>query len=148
MSKYSDEDRARIFEAAREALESAEAALAEPRPEIEPPVEDRAAKWRREAREQEERFARERAAGWPLTEYESSRIDQLSGQLVEQREFFLRLLPEIVAELQYQFEQKIAELSAEIGLLRADRTLDRALAKGEPSGEVLDLPNPLRRRVA
>ena len=66
MSKYSDEDRARILEAAREAIEAAQAALDAPRPEIGRRSRTGFAKWRRQAREQDERFARERAESQPL----------------------------------------------------------------------------------
>jgi hypothetical protein len=147
MSSYSPEEQRRILEAARLALEAAEQSLAEPRPEIEPPpVEDKLAKWKREANEQAERFARERAAGWPLTDYERAEFerDKLSGMVEEQKEFFLRLLAEVVAEVRGEFDQKLAALEVELGQVRAELTIAKAYSnnnnkKSEPSGEVVDL---------
>jgi hypothetical protein len=153
--QYTDEDRARIFAAAREALEAAERTLDAPRPEVaELPVEDNLAKWKREAREQEERFARERAEPQPLTEWEAAQLqrDQLAGTVEEQKRFIFDVLAEVAAELRAdlraEFEAKIAEVNVELGLLRADVTISKTFAAKEPSGEVLDLPTlPLRKRA-
>jgi hypothetical protein len=157
MSKYTPEHRAAVLAAGRAAIADVEAttALDEPRPEIVlPPVEDRIAKWKREA--DEAALARKRAKAdlaeeerQHVTDHEAQRLEpRLVAMVAEQRDFFLRLLPEVVAELQHRFEQKVAELRAEIGELRADRTLDRALAKPDNLSEVIDLPAlPLRRRA-
>jgi hypothetical protein len=144
VSKYTDEDRARIFEAAREAIEAAEAALDAPRPEIEPPVEDRVAKWKREADEQAERFARERAESQPLTEWEAAQFerDRLSGMVEEQKRFLLEVLAEVVAEVRGEFDQKVEALEIELGQVRAELTIMRTYSnnkKTEPSGEIVDL---------
>lgn len=146
MVTYSDEDRAQILEAARAALEATDATLATPRPELAlPPAEDKLERWRREAREQEERSARERAAPRALTDWEAAQLqrNELAAMVDEQKDFFLRLLAELTAEIRHEFDQKVAALADELGQLRADRTLDRALAKGD----VADLP-PLTRKRA
>lgn len=80
MSKYSPEERAEIMARAREALadaEGAEMTLAAPRPETAawPPCETRSQRWRREAAEEEQRFAAERAASQPLTEYQAANLE-------------------------------------------------------------------------
>jgi hypothetical protein len=140
VTRYTDEERAAVLAAGRAAIEAAEAALAAPRPQITlPPVEDKLTKWKREANEQEERFARERAAGWPLTDYEVRRIEhlehRLTGLVDEQKQLVFGVLAEIVAE----FEAKIAALSDELGQLRADANIEKA-------HRVLDLPKlPLRK---
>lgn len=120
MSSYSPEERRRIFEAAHAALESAQASLDAPRPEaVEPPVEDRVARWRREADEQSARFARERAAPEQLTEWEAAQLqrDTLSAMVEEQKEFFLRLLAEVVAEVRAEFDQQVATLKQQVAAL-------------------------------
>jgi hypothetical protein len=152
MTRYTHEDREQIRDAARQAIEDAEHTLDQPRPDFVPPVEveDRVAKWRREANEQAERFACARAEPSPLTEWEMAQAqrDQLSGMVEEQKRFQLDVLAEVIAEVRHEFNLKIAELNVELGQLRADLTIAKALAKSESSGEVLDLPNPFRRRVA
>jgi hypothetical protein len=144
--RYSPEQKEMI----RRAIEAADATLAKPRPQIEPRVESRSERWRREADEQAARIAAARAEPWPLTEYEIAERERAARQVnavEQQKEFFLQLLAELVAELRGEFDQKVAELNAEIGQLRAERTLDRALAKGE-TGDVVELPTlPLRRRA-
>jgi hypothetical protein len=146
MRKHSPEDRAQIIEAARAAIEGADSVLAKPRPQAPwPAVEDKLAKWKREADEQERRFAAERAAPRPLTDYEAAQLQraELAGLVDAQKQLVFGVLAELVAELRHDFEQKVAALAEELGQLRADRTLDRALAKGE----VIDLPAlPLMRK--
>jgi hypothetical protein len=145
---YSNEDRARILEAARVALEAAQASLDEPRPQIEPPCETRSQRWERETREREQKFAQERREE-TLTEWEAQRLEhRLAGLVGEQKEFFLQLLAELTAELRHEFEQKVGELSAEIGQLRAEATIAKAYSNNNKSGDVVDLPTlPLRRRA-
>jgi hypothetical protein len=76
VTKYTDEERQRIYDEAREALEAADAVLDKPRPELPwPPAEDGLTRHRRLAAEQERRFAEERAASQPLTEYQASRLE-------------------------------------------------------------------------
>jgi hypothetical protein len=112
MTKYSPEERAAILAAGRAAIADAEATLAKPRPEIAwPPVEDRVAKWKREADEQAARFARERAA---LIDSETSQLahDKLAGGMITaERQFILQLLAELVAELRHEFELRRSALS-------------------------------------
>jgi hypothetical protein len=82
MSKYSDEERDHIREQARAAIADADAVLDKPRPELAewPPCESRSQKYRREAREQEERFAAERAKSEPLTEWQAANLEhRLAG---------------------------------------------------------------------
>jgi hypothetical protein len=153
-SKYTDEERAAVLAAGRQAIADADAVLDKPRPDVQwPPIEDRVAKWKREADEQAARFAAERRE-WTLTETEAQRLEhrlvaQIGAGLGEQKAFLLEVLANVIAEIVAEFESKIAELSAEIGQLRADQTVHRALAKGEPGGDVVDLPQlPLRKRVA
>ena len=123
MTTYSPEERRRIFEAAHVALESAQASLDAPRPEaVEPPVEDRVARWRREADEQAARFARERAAPQQLTEWEVAQLqrDTLSAMVEQQKDFFLRLLAEVVAEVRAEFDQQVAALKQKVAALEEE----------------------------
>jgi hypothetical protein len=88
---------------------SREASLKSPRPEIAaswPPVEDQLQKWKRKANEQEERFARERAAAGLLTadaeaaaRVEARLEQRLAGLVEQQRQFVLDVLAGVVAEL-------------------------------------------------
>jgi hypothetical protein len=149
-NKYSDEDRARIFEAAREALEAAEVALSAPRPEVAwpPPSEDRVQRAARLAGERAAAQLAERRE-WSLTESEAQNLEhRLAGLVGEQKDFFMQLLAELVAEVRAEFEQKVGELSAEIGQLRAEQTIAKAYSNNNKSGDVVDLPTlPLRRRA-
>jgi hypothetical protein len=52
----------------------------------------------------------------------------------------LQLLAELVAELRGEFEQKVAELE--------ERPVRALSETKQPSGEVIDLPNPFKKRVA
>ena len=122
MTTYSNEERAAILARAREALEAAEASLAAPRTEIEPPVETRSEKWRREADEQSARFARERAQPERLTEWEAAQFqrDKLSGMIEQQKDFMLRLLAEVVAEVRAEFDQQVAALKQQVAALEEE----------------------------
>jgi hypothetical protein len=148
---YSPEERAAILAAGRQALADADATLARQRPAIgEPPAEeDKLARWKREANEQEQKFARERAASQPLTEFEASRLEVRMAALIDtelgqQKELLLAVMAHSLAAIRDEtidhLEAKIAELTAELGQLRADQTL------GEPGGEVIDQPAwPMRK---
>ena len=57
----------------------------------------------------------------------------------QQKEFFLRLLAEVVAEVRAEFDQKVAALEDQVGQVRAELTIAKAYNKTEPSGEVIDL---------
>jgi hypothetical protein len=159
VTRYSDAEREQIYAAAREAIEAADRTLAEPRPELPswPPCETRSQKWERETREREQQFAAERREQ-TLTETEAARLEhrlaaQIGTGLGEQKELLLAVLAHSLAgmrdEVIEHLEAKIAALGDELGALRADRTLDRALAKGEPGGgEIIDLPQiPLKRKI-
>ena len=132
-SKYTDEDRAAVLAAGRQAIADAEASLADGYVSPVPwPAEDRV-----------QRVARERAAErvptaapHPLTEWEAARLEhRLTGLVDEQKQLVFGVLAEIVAE----FEAKIAALSDEFGQLRADANIEKA-------HRVLDLPKlPLRK---
>jgi hypothetical protein len=155
MSKYSPEDRARIFAEAHAALAAAEATLNAPRPEVAwpPPSEDRV-----------QRVARERATAqiaerreWSLTEYEAQKlearmVERIGAGLGEQKDFFLQLLAELTAHLQRESAERIERLTAELEQVRADLTIARFNngTKSEPSGgEIVDLPAfPLKRKTA
>ena len=84
-----------------------------------------------------------------MTETEAARLEhrlvaQIGAGLDQQKELILQVVAGVVAEERAAFDQKIAELSAEIGQLRADLTIAKAF--NNKSGEVLDLPAlPLRR---
>jgi hypothetical protein len=52
----------------------------------------------------------------------------------------LQIVAGCIAELRHEFEQKVAELSAEIGQLRAEATIAKAYNKTEPGGDVIELP--------
>ena len=134
MSMYTDEEKTAILAAGRQALADAEAVLAKPRPEAAdwPPVEDRLSRWRRLAAEKDRRFAEERTAPRPLTDWEAARLqhDELTRMVDEQKGMMLQILAHSLAavrdEVVEHLEAKLAELSAELGQLRADRTLERA----------------------
>jgi DNA anti-recombination protein RmuC len=161
------ENRAAILARAREALDAADLTLAKPRPEGAelPPCESRSERWRREARQQEERFAAERREQQTsLTESEAQRIEQrLTGVVEQQKQFVFDVLAEVVATLRAEYESDfdafadelgkrlgdlIGELIAE-GVGRAERRLAKAfINKSEPSGGVIDLPKfPTRKRA-
>lgn len=101
------------------------------------------------ADKREERFAAERAAGWPLTDYERAEFERnrLSSMVEEQRLFLLDVLAEVVAELRGEFDQKVAALEDALGQVRAELTITMAFNnnKTEPSGEVIDLPSSQRK---
>lgn len=163
MVKYSPEERQRILAAGRQAIADAEEVLDRPRPQGAelPPCETRSQRWRREADEQEQRFAAERAASQPLTSFEASRLEarltaQIGTQLAAQKELIMGVLAELLAGLRDESETFDGELSARLGdfiaaeLGRAERRLAKAAAfnkKSEPGGEVIDLPNPFRKRA-
>jgi hypothetical protein len=146
VSKYSDDERARIFEAAREALEAAEATLNAPRPEIEPPCETRAQKWKREADEQQRRFAEERAASEPLTEWQAANLEhRLAGLVEHEKRLVLDVMAHSLAavrdELIEHLEAKIASLEQKVAALAISETkTDKA--------EVIDLPAWPARKTA
>ena len=153
MSRYSPEDRERILAAGRQAISDAETVLNTPRPAAAdwPPVEDRVARFRREAREQAEAFAQERRST-TLAETEAARLEHRLAGLVEQEK---RLVLDVIAhalaavrdEVVEHLEQKVAELSGEVGLLRADLAVTKAI-NNNSGGEIIDLPAlPLRRRA-
>lgn len=145
--RYTEEQKAAI----RRAIEAADAVLAKPRPQLAERVESRSERWRREADEQAARIAASRAEPWPLTEYEIAERERAARQVnavEQQKEFFLQLLAELVAELRGEFEQKIAELNAEIGQLRAEATIAKAYSKTEPGGDVIELPAWPPRKIA
>ena len=149
--RYSEEQKAAI----RAALEAAERTLAEPGPEAAdwPPCETRSQKWRREADEQAARFAAERAAAQPLSDYEAARLEarlaaQIGAELGEHRGLLadsLAAVREVIEAFEQKvaaLEQKVSELTAELGSMRADATIEKAHNK------VLDLPAlPLRKRA-
>ena len=111
-------------------------------------VEDRTSKWRREAKEAE---AEREAADIEL------RLTRVSAELLEQECAELRAdLGKLRAEIRQMFEAAMTavgealgeredalkkQLTEEVGSLRAD-------AEVRPSGEVVELPNPLSRRRA
>jgi hypothetical protein len=161
MSRYSIEERAAILAAGREAIERAEAALNAPRAHYEPPVEDRLQKWKREAREQEERFARERAEPWPLTEYEAAQQqrDELTRTRMvdEERNFTKRLLASVVAELEDRADKTLDVFASTLEERLVDKIADlitdeldkfrREMNNNNKSGEIIDLPQlPLIRK--
>ena len=148
MTAYSNEQRLEIMARAREAIESAEATLNAPRPEIEPPVETRAQKWKREADEQAARFAAERAKSDPLTEWEAAQLEhRLAGLVGEQKELVLQIVAGCIAELRHEFAERIERLTAELEQVRADLTIAK-FNNSNNSGDVVELPTlPLRRRA-
>lgn len=157
MSKYSPEQKAAILAAGRQALADAEATLDKPRPETAaswPPVEDKLAKWKREADEQAASLAAARAES--LTEWEASRLERrleqrLDDLVGEQKDLILEIVAGVVAELQDQFAERLDKLAEEIGQLRAEQTIAKAYNKttGGDVGDVIDLPSlPLMRKRA
>jgi hypothetical protein len=157
---YSNEQKAAILAAGRKALADAEASLNDGYVPVQwPPVEDRVAKWKREADEQAARFARERAAGFPLTEWEQQ---HLAITLAQQKDFNRKLLAHVVADLREEYSKEFdaftTELAKRLGDLFADELgplLAEALEERErrqvratnnnnnrelSDGEVIDLP--------
>jgi hypothetical protein len=159
MSRFSDEQRAAILARGRAAIENAERTLDQPRPDFVPPVEDRVARWKREADEQAARFVRERAAAELVpTEYEASHFPRM---LEQQKRLFFGVLAGVVAdlraesteffdefadELQERLCEKISELVAD-QLGHAQLTLARQFNEARSSGGVIDLPSFLRKRA-
>jgi hypothetical protein len=133
MSRYTDEERATVLAAGRQAIADAEASLADGYVSPVPwPAEDRVQRVARERAAERVRTA----APHPLTEWEAARLEhRLAGLVDEQKQLVFGVLAEIVAE----FEAKIAALSDEFGQLRADANIEKA-------HRVLDLPKlPLRK---
>jgi hypothetical protein len=127
MSSYSPEEQRRILEAARIALEAAEQSLAAPRAEIEPHVESRSERWRREADEQAARFAAERRASEPLTDYQAANLEHRLAGLVEQEKRFVldvvgEALGEMRAELCAEFAERLEKLESAIDQVKAEQT--------------------------
>jgi hypothetical protein len=158
VTRYSDEERQQIYAAAREAIEAADRTLAEPRHEYVPPVEGKLERWKREAAEQEQRFARERRAE-QLTDYEVATLQraELTRIVDQQKAFLLEVMAGAIAGMRDQIishvDRKIAEtfaeaqqLADELAGLRADAAIGKAFNKN--GGEVIDLPNPFKKRVA
>lgn len=142
MSKFSDEERARII---------AEC----------PPPEDKLAKWRREADEQEARHAKEREEASRAAQRNVVPLDELEGRIAAavaaERDFQHQLLAHVVARLRDEadddLERATRSLTTELADLRSALTDLRAVLadeRGKKSGDggnggVIDLPNPLRR---
>jgi hypothetical protein len=156
VTRYSPEQRAEIYAAAEAAIEAAQAAIDAPRAELPswPPVEDRVAKWKREAAEQEQRFARERAEPWPLTEYEQAQQqrDELTRtrMIDEERDFTKRLLAGVVAELRAEHSEEFDVFANTLQERLVDKIADlitdeldkfrREMSNNNKSGEIIDLP--------
>jgi hypothetical protein len=159
MSKFTHADRERIREAARQAIENAEASIDAPRPDFVPPGEDRVARWRREADAQTARFARERAAAEMVpTEYEAAQLPYmfeqqkglffgvLAGIVADMRRESTEFFDEFADELQERLCEKISELVAD-QLGRAQREIAKQFNEARSSGGVIDLPSFLRKRA-
>lgn len=141
MGRFTDEERAAILAAGRQAIADAEATLADGYVSPVPwPAEDRV-----------QRVARERAAervptaaAEPLTEWQAANLEHRLAGLVEQdKRLVLDVVAGVVAELRSEFAEQFDKLAEELG-----QTIAKAFAKTEPSGGIIDLPNPFRRRVA
>jgi len=126
------------------------------------PMESGLDKWRREAREQEERFARERRKSRNLTDSEMQRWRDYFHDLVareraamtelvqSERQFQLEVLTQALAEIQLDIEEQneralekaLAGLQVSINALREE--IDKRAAID--AGAVVDLPNSLLQR--
>jgi NADH dehydrogenase/NADH:ubiquinone oxidoreductase subunit G len=181
MSRYSDEQREAILAETRATLERARAEREEPAayamvdddPEdaaavlaaaLARPVESGLDRWRREAREQEARFARERAqrerdarpAPVDWTAIDRHIADAVEAAVDAEREYQREFLAHVVAELRNEgseaVERATATLNAEVAEARvAVAELRLALAtsaSAKSSDAVLDLPAwPRRAKV-
>lgn len=104
-------------------------------------------KWRREAREQEDRFARERAQrSQEAIRLEQLRVGQwdqwLRGHLNNGRAFMTESIGMALGQMRRQLRDEIAE---QIGQWRAEITI----ANAHNAGQVIDLPAlPLRRHLS
>ena len=124
--------------------EAAERTLAKPRPQIEPPVEDKLAKWKREANEQAARIAAARAAEQPLTEYEAQKLEhRLAGLVGEQKELLLGVLAHALAGMRDELIEYLeAKLAAQLDQVRAENAINNK------SGDIIELPTlPLKRKT-
>jgi hypothetical protein len=154
---YSPQQKAALLAAGRQAIADAEATLAAPRPEIAwPVVPDKLTAWRKQVEEQEQRFARERAQPWPLTDYEQQSFAQAVAQ---QKDFNRKLLAHVVAGLREEYNKEFdafaTELAKRLGDLFAEELgplMAEAIGERErqvrannnkSGGEVIDLPWPL-----
>ena len=157
--RYTNEQRAAILAAGRDAIERAEASINAPRPAAAdwPPMEDRVARWKREADEQTARFARERAMPQPLTDWEGA---QLAHAIAAQRQSNKKLLAHLVAELRSEHHKEFDVFTKELGVRLGDamgELFDEALGqvraetnnkiakalsnnKSKSRGVVIDLP--------
>lgn len=183
MSRYSSEERRRIIDETNAALARGEADdqrrgeaeyLQDMRPSedvlaeaMSAPVEDRVANWRREAEEQEQRFARQRRAerrrSAEHVPSRSAEIDlRISSAIADERRFMIEVIGEAVAELMARqreaVDAELLPLRTELAKLKAEFAEAKVRAceleiinanlREQMAGDrskVIDLPNPLRR---
>jgi hypothetical protein len=137
--KFSDADRQRILSEARSTL--LDATMAERRreespeaaPAPEPPIEfeDTMTKYRRQNREQEQRFAKERAMHRETDAMRDRRLKaELAQMLAAQKDFLIEVCGEAIAQLVRGVHDEIErQVGEQIGKLRAElneRHFDRA----------------------
>jgi molecular chaperone DnaK (HSP70) len=129
-----------------------------------PSKENKLDKWRREVREQEERFAREREKSRNLTDSEMQRWCQYFESLItseraataelvsNERNFQLEVMAQVLAEVRHEIEDEnkqaidaaLAGVQAHIDALRQEITRRAAVE----AGDIVELPNPLVRHGA
>jgi hypothetical protein len=119
------------------------------------PMEDPLTKWKREADEQEQRFARERRrerraepapVNWDL---------RIAEAIADERQHVLAVLAETVVELNERqheaIDTELRPLRVELAELRISncelRAANAELREQLSAGHVTDLPNPLQGRV-
>jgi hypothetical protein len=135
VSPFTPEDRERILQQARETL-------ARPLPDVgfAPPLESRNDRWRREATEAEATRNAERDSR--LTDAEAAMLEaRLVGMVESERAVILEIVGETLGLFMKQLRDEIAE---QVGLLKAETTLNRTIDKAE---NITELPNPLQRRA-
>jgi hypothetical protein len=161
--KFSDAERERILAEACATLQRGEAERYAPPAE---PREDSVAKWKREADEQEQRFARERkrqeerplerriaALEQQLADARSELRAEIDQRIANERQFMLEVVGEALGEAwATQRADAKNELNDELRSLRIDlcelqTTLCelRQVIAADHGSKVIDLPNPLRR---
>jgi PAS domain-containing protein len=152
MSKFSPEEAARILADAYAHLTPRDHAVPTDLPAEEvayepPPAEDRVAKWKREADEQEERFARERerqeraeiAANAPAVQ----RIADLEAEVLEVARATGTVCEALENELAHVTRENTELKTRQAQLEAALADLRLAVTERSDRKAMLDLPNPL-----
>jgi hypothetical protein len=159
--KFSDTERERVLAEAHANLQRRDEAVS-----YVPPREDPVAKWKREADEQEQRFARERkrqeerplerriaALEQELANARAELRQEIDQHIADERAFMLAVvggalgeaLDELRKDAKNELSDRLRELRVDMCELQTTLAELRQVIAADRSGKVLDLPNPLRR---